>query len=199
VEKLIVVRHAHSESNERDVVSCLPPGDGLSLLGVEQSFALREQLGDEPIDLGLASELLRAQETLDFALAAREVPIGSVPGLNEIDFGSFEGGRLSTYRRWAWTTEPDAPCPGGGESRIDAALRFAGALDELLALPEQTVLVVTHGLPVRYVLEGSEGRFPPQRIGHVEQASPFRLDADAVRRAAETLRAWAQEPRFAPS
>jgi broad specificity phosphatase PhoE len=197
VKRLILVRHAHSESNERDVVSSVPPGDGLSLLGVEQAFALREQLADEAIDLGLASELLRAQETLEFALAARETPTGILPGFNEIDFGSFEGGRLSSYRRWAWTNEPDAPCPGGGESRLDAALRFADALDGLLPLPEETVLVVTHGLPVRYVLDAGEGRYPPQRIGHIAQASPFTLGRSGVERAAATLRAWSAEPRFA--
>jgi broad specificity phosphatase PhoE len=117
--------------------------------------------------------------------------------LNEIRFGSFEGGRLASYRRWAWTHEPDAPCPGGGESRLDAALRFAGALEELLAFPEETVLAVSHGLPVRYVVDAGDGRFPPQRIGEVPHATPFFLARDAVERAAATLRAWALAPRFA--
>jgi hypothetical protein len=50
---------------------------------------------------------------------------------------------------------------------------------------------------VRYVLDASEGRFPPQRIGLVPNATPFRLDRASVERAAQTLRSWADAPRFA--
>jgi probable phosphoglycerate mutase len=164
---------------------------------VEQARALRETLAPEPIDLGLATELRRARQTLELALEGRAVQTEVFPGLNEIDFGSFEGGPLSAYREWAWTNEPPAACPGSGESRLDAALRFAGALDDLLARPAGTVLVVSHALPVRYVLDASEGRFPPQRIGLVPNATPFRLDRASVERAAQTLRSWADAPRFA--
>ena len=38
--------------------------------------------------------------------------------------------------------------------------------------------------------------FPAARIEHVPHATPFRLDAGAVERAAETLRVWAAAPRF---
>ena len=52
-------------------------------------------------------------------------------GLDEIGFGSFEGGSLAAYRAWAWEHAPDAACPGGGETRADAARRFAAGLDAL--------------------------------------------------------------------
>jgi probable phosphoglycerate mutase len=197
MERLILVRHAHSASNERDVVSCSPPGEGLSELGVEQALALREALAAEPIDLGLATELRRSQETLELALTGRDVPTEVFPGLNEIHFGAFEGGPLASYREWAWTNEPDVLCPGGGESRVEAAVRFAGALGDLLSRAENAVLLVSHALPVRYVIDASDGRFPAQRIGHVPHATPFPLAREAVERAAETLRVWAEAPRFA--
>ena len=57
-------------------------------------------------------------------------------------------------------------------------------------------MAVTHGLPLRYVLDASDGTFPAARIGHVPHATPFPLSADAVERAAETLRVWATAPRF---
>jgi broad specificity phosphatase PhoE len=164
---------------------------------VQQARALRDTLALEPIDLGLATELRRARQTLEIALEGRDVQTEVFAGLNEIDFGSFEGGPLSAYREWAWTNEPPTACPGGGESRLDAALRFAGALDELLTRPAGTVLVVSHALPVRYVLDASEGRFPPQRIGSVPNAVPFPLDRASVEHAAQTLRSWAGTPRFA--
>jgi broad specificity phosphatase PhoE len=197
LRRLLLARHGHARSNLGDSVSSLPPGEGLSELGVEEALALREALAAEPIDLGVATPLLRTQETLELALGARDVPRMVLPGLGEIGFGSFEGGPLTAYREWAWSTEPDAVCPGGGESRADAAERIAGGLDELLARPEEVVLAVSHALPIRYVVDAADGSFPAARIEPVPHASAFDLNAEAVERAAETLRVWATAPRFA--
>lgn len=190
------MRHAHARSNVDDCVSSRPPGEGLSDAGVEEALALRETLAFEPIGIGVATRLLRTQATLELALGDRDVPRIVHPGLEEINFGAFEGGPLAEYRTWAWTNEPDVICPGGGESRAQAAERFAGGLDFLLSLDEDVVLVVSHSLPMRYVLDAADGRFPAARIEQPPHATPFGLDADAVERAAETLRVWATAPRF---
>ena len=58
------------------------------------------------------------------------------------------------------------------------------------------VVAVSHSLPIRYVLDASDGRFPAARIEHVPHATPFALTAAAVEQAAETLRVWATAPRF---
>lgn len=194
---LILARHAHAASNVADTVSCRPPGEGLSDLGVAEALALREALVGEGIDLGVASELRRTQDTLALAVDGRGVRTVVLPQLNEIDFGSYEGGPLAAYREWAWTTAADVECPGGGESRTAIATRIAGALDWLLARPEETILAVAHALPVRYVIDAADGRPPPARIGTIAHAEPYRLGRDEVRRAAETLRAWVRAPRFA--
>jgi broad specificity phosphatase PhoE len=175
----------------------VPPGEGLSQLGIEEALALREALAHEPLGLGVATRLARTRETLELALGGRDVPRMVLPGLDEIGFGSFEGGPLSAYRAWAWSNEPDVVCPGAGESRARAAERFASALDTLLVRPEDVVLAVSHSLPIRYVLDAADGSFPAARIEHVPHATPFALEADAVERAAETLRVWATAPRFA--
>lgn len=119
-----------------------------------------------------------------------------LPTLGEIRFGAFEGGPLADYRAWAWSHAPDAECPGGGESRVEAAVRIAEAVDTLLGRPEDVVLAVSHALPIRYVVDASDGTFPTARITPVPHAEPFSLDADAARLATETLRAWAREPSF---
>ena len=190
------MRHAHARSNVTDLVSSSPPGEGLSELGVEEALALREAIAYEPIELGIATRLVRTQETLDLALGDRDVPRIVLPELDEIGFGSFEGGPLADYRTWAWTTEPDVLGPGAGESRAHAAERIAGGLDALLAKPEEVVLAVTHALPMRYVLDAADGSFPAAKITPVPHATPFTLSAEAVERAAETLRVWATAPRF---
>ncbi|MCY7303081.1 MAG: histidine phosphatase family protein [Thermoleophilia bacterium] len=194
---LILARHAHAESNAGEFVNSTPPGGGLSDEGREESGLLGSLVASDPIDVGFSSRLLRTQETLALALATRSVPRFVEPLLDEIGFGSFDGGSLAAYRRWAWENEPDEPCPGGGESRTDAARRFADALSVLLARPEETLLVVSHALPIRYVIDASDGRFPAARLAQVAHATPFRLERDAVHLAAEVLRGWAEAPRFA--
>ena len=175
----------------------MPPGEGLSEQGASEALALRTALASEELDLGVATPLLRTQETLDLALGERQIERVVLPGLREIGFGAFEGGPLAEYRAWAWSHPPDAECPGGGESRTYAAMRIAAALDALLDRPEEVLLAVSHALPIRYVVDASDGRFPTARIIPVPHAEAFSLDADAVRLAAETLRAWAAAPSFA--
>ena len=197
MRRLVLARHAHAAANAGDTVSSLPPGEGLSRRGREEALALRDALAAEPIELGVATELRRTQETLDLALGDRAAPRLVLPLLNEIRFGCFEGGPLDAYREWAWATEPQVACPGGGESRAEAAARYAAALETLLARGEETVLAVAHSLPIRYVLDAADGRFPSPRVVRVEHAVPFALDAGQVETAAATLRAWSEAPRFA--
>lgn len=197
MKELVLVRHAHARSNEHDVVSSLPPGEGLSESGEAQARRLGAELAHTTIDLGVATALERARSTLALALAGRSVPTLTVVGLGEIGFGRFEGGPLEAYRGWAWSTPPDGPCPGGGETRVDVALRLAGALEALLGRREDRILAVSHALPVRYVLDAAAGVTPTARITPVAHAEAHRLDAAAVERAAQALRAWARAPRFA--
>jgi len=195
--RLLLVRHGHARSNVADRVSSAPPGEGLSEQGVGEALSLRRALAGDGVGLGVATRLVRTQETLELALGPRPAERLVLPALDEIGFGAFEGGPLAAYRDWAWTHPPEAECPGGGESRTEAAERIARALDALLERPEEVVLAVSHALPIRYVVDGSDGMFPTARITPVPHATPFVLGAAAVARAAETLRTWAGAPRFA--
>jgi broad specificity phosphatase PhoE len=197
VNALILARHAHSVSNAADVVNALPPGHGLSETGTEEARALGRALASEPIEIGVSSRLQRARDTLALALAGRGTPCVVEPLFDEIDFGSFEGRALADYRAWAWAHGAAADCPGGGESRADAAVRVSEALGSLLHRPEGVVLTVSHALPVRYVLDAAQGRPPSRRVEPVPHATAFRLERAAVERAAATLVAWAASPAFA--
>lgn len=193
---LLLARHAHAASNERDLVSCTPPGGGLSQRGLAQATALHDAIADERIDLGLSSRLERARRTLELALGERRVQRLVLPELDDIDFGAFEGGPLRAYRDWAWSTPPERAPPGGGESRVAAALRLVGALEAMLAREEEVVLAIGHALPVRYALDAAAGLDPSARITPVPHATVHRLERDAVERAAQHLRGWAAAPRF---
>ncbi len=120
-----------------------------------------------------------------------------VAELNEIHFGSFDGGLLSAYREWAGTEAPGLPAPGGGESRAQAAARYASGVRAVLARPEQSALVVTHALAVRYVVDAAQGLVPASlMLVPVEHALPYRLEAGELEAAAGVLEAWSLDPRF---
>jgi broad specificity phosphatase PhoE len=196
LERLFLARHAIAGSNREGLASCSIPGAGLTPEGVEQARMLGESLASQPLELGVATELRRTQETLEVALEGREVPIVVVPELDEIDFGSFDGGRLDEYRAWAASQPPNVRAPGGGESRADAAARYARGLRRLVDRPERVALFVGHALSLRYVLDGARGLVPAPLIVPVEHASAHELDADGLRRAAELLESWSRSPAF---
>lgn len=196
METLLLVRHAAAGSNRNGTTSCLPPGQSLTGEGVEQARSLAALLATEEISLGVATRLARTQETLAHALAGRSVPTLVVPELDEIDFGSFDGGLLADYRVWAASHPPDERPPGGGESRADAAARFARGLGSVLERPEQVILVVGHALFVRYVLDGAVGLVPAPLMTPVDHASPYRLGVRDVEAASRLLFAWSRDPRF---
>jgi broad specificity phosphatase PhoE len=197
VETVFLARHALAGSNRDGLAACTAPGEGLTPEGVEQARRLGELLSDEPLALGVATDHRRTQETLEVALEGRELPRVVVPELNEIHFGSFDGGLLLDYRAWAGAEPPELEAPGGGESRAQAAARYARGLRSLLERSEETALVVSHALAVRYVLDAVEGAVPAALMASpVEHAVPYRLGADAVERAATLLEEWSRAPRF---
>lgn len=199
MERVILVRHGESELSARQRCNGDPAlaGNGLTERGREQARALGVLLADDEIDLCLTSEFERTRETADLALAGREVPRLVVPELNDIRFGSYEGGPLADYRAWAYSHGPADECPGGGETRGEAARRFAAGYRIALDRPEQTVLVVAHALPIRYVMSALIDRDPGAVVEHVEECEPFRCSAEQLEAAVARLERWAAAPVFA--
>jgi broad specificity phosphatase PhoE len=196
VDRLLLVRHGFAGSNRDDVASSTIPGEGLTREGVEQARTLARELAAKEIDVAMTSRLARTQETLTLALDGRGVPVVIAEELDEIHFGSFDGGPLDTYRAWAASHPPDEPPPGGGESRAQAAARFASGLRLVLARPETHVLVVGHALAIRYLIDAAEGRVPAARMAPIEHAFPYLLDRADADRAAAFLEEWSVAPRF---
>ncbi|MDX6511156.1 MAG: hypothetical protein QOE36_660 [Gaiellaceae bacterium] len=192
------MRHAESVFSARGVVSGDPAvAGGLTDAGREQARQLASVLEDERIDLCVVTDFERVGETADIALAGREVPRLVVPELNDIRFGEFEGGAFDEYRAWARAKGPADDCPGGGESRAAAAARFVRGWRIVAARPEERILVVGHGLPIRYLLDALEGVDPAPVLEQVPYASVFRLAAPELERAVARLEEWAAAPAWA--
>jgi len=197
VERVVLARHGESELSVLGRTNGDPAvAVGLTEEGREQARHLGSELAGDPIDLCVTSEFRRAQQTADLALEGRGVPRLVLADLNDIRFGEYEGRLLTEYRAWAHTHGPEEPVPGGGDSRAQTVARYVAAYTQLLERPEASIVVVAHGLPVRYVLDAVEGRNPAAAIAHVPYAEPFRLSAAELQGAVTLLEAWVLEPKW---
>jgi broad specificity phosphatase PhoE len=194
VERVILARHGESERS----VGGLTNGDpavrvALTATGREEARRLGRELAEDAIDLCVTSEFARTQETAGLALEGRDVPRLVVADLNDIRFGEFEGRALTEYRAWAHAHGPEDVCPGG-ESRAETVGRYVRGYNTILDRPEETILVVAHGLPVRYVLDALDGRNPAAAVAQVPYAEPFRLSAEELEAAVSRLESWTVNP-----
>ena len=191
------MRHAESVlsarglANGRVDVRC-----PLSARGTAQARALAQKLADEDIDLCVTSELERTRETAELALADRAVPQLVFPELNDPLYGRYEGGPLADYIAWAHANDSAAEPPGGGERRQQLVARYAAGFRRMLERPERTILVVTHSLPIAYMLLALAGRDPAPRVPLVEYATVQEIPARELIRAVGRLEGWCAAPTW---
>jgi broad specificity phosphatase PhoE len=197
VERALLVRHAESVFSARGLatgrvdVRC-----PLSERGEAQARALAEELANEHIDLCVTSELERTRQTADIALTDRAVPRMVVPELNDPLYGRYESGPLDAYIAWALANDSAAEPPGGGEQRQKLVARYAAGFRRLLERPERTILIVTHSLPVAYVLMARAGSDPAPRVPLVEYAKIHAISAHELAHAVARLEGWCAAPTW---
>jgi broad specificity phosphatase PhoE len=197
MDEVILARHGESELSVVGTVNGDPAvACTLTTEGEEQARRLGERLVDVEIDLCVTSEFERAQRTADLALAGRDIPRLVFPDLNDVRFGRFEGRTLADYRKWAAANEPTVEAPGGGESRSGTVARYVRAYRTILARPERNVLVVAHGLPIRYVLNALEETDPAPLVEQVAYAEPYTLPRRELEAAVARLERWASAPAW---
>jgi broad specificity phosphatase PhoE len=195
MDEVILARHGESELSVVGTVNGDPGvACGLTKTGEEQARRLGERLADVEIDLCATSEFERATRTAEIALAGRDVPGLVLPDLNDVRFGRFEGDTLADYRAWAAENEPTTEAPGGGESRSGTVARYVRAYRTILARPERTILVVAHGLPIRYVLNALEETNPAPLVEQVAYAEPYTLQRRELTLAVDRLEQWSRAP-----
>jgi broad specificity phosphatase PhoE len=185
----LVTRHGQSLFNVDGVVNGDPARDrGLSEQGIEEARRLGGQIAPLPLELLAVSPFPRALQTADFAVEGRAVPRMVDEDLGDVRIGELEGESLDAYRAEAAHSNRQVRFPGG-ESLDEAALRYAGAFERLLARDESSTLVVCHEIPVRYVINaasGSDRLDGPLR--HVANAEPYLFGEESLRRAVERIR-----------
>ena len=184
----VFARHGESVLNIERRINGDPSVDvPLSERGESQAHKLGVEIANIGFDLCVHTRFGRTRQTAEIALAGRDVPLTDEPLLDDVDVGDFEGEKLETYRAWKHSHAREVPFPGG-ESLDDAALRYARAFRNLLALPHDTVLVVTHEIPIRYALNGAGGSDSLDGPAHeVENAVAYLFDHESLQRAADGI------------
>jgi 2,3-bisphosphoglycerate-dependent phosphoglycerate mutase len=189
VRLFLVARHGQSLFNLDKVVNGDPDLDrGLSEQGIEEAERLGGQLAALPIDLVAVSPFPRALQTANIALADRDVPHLVDDDLGDVRIGELEGGSLDAYRATPAHSNRRERFPGG-ESLDEAALRYAGACERLLAREEASTLVVCHEIPVRYLANAAGGSNELNGpLKYVANATPYLFDEASLGRAVERIR-----------
>jgi broad specificity phosphatase PhoE len=135
------------------------------------------------LDLCICTRFSRTRETAEIALGGRKVPIEVEPLLDDIDVGDLEGMPLESYRAWKREHTRSDPFPGG-ESLDAAARRYAKAFRQLLERAEESMLVVTHEIPLRYAINTADGSDDLDGPAHqLPNATPYLFNEEALARA----------------
>ena len=127
--------------------------------GVEQAMLVAQRLADENVSAVYASDLCRALKTAECIAEKHNLPVTSIPGLREINFGEWEGLTFEGINsQWTDTmsavfTHPDEAQIPVGETFRAVKERATLALEKLVAAhPNQTIVVVSHGGTIRTLL-----------------------------------------------
>jgi probable phosphoglycerate mutase len=143
-----LVRHARTAESLAHRLNGQPEVRiGLDAVGRGQCVRFRREPAVAAATVCVVSSFPRARETARRLLAARAVPVVIDAGLNELDYGTFEGGPFWDYGDWLTRRGPHARPPGSSESQREGLTRMTAALRRVLALPGRP-LAIGHGLLV---------------------------------------------------
>ena len=193
---LVLVRHGQSEWNLKNLFTGWKDPD-LTEMGITEAKEAGRKLKAEGLsfDIAFTSELLRAQHTLDLALAEigqTGLPIKRNLALNERDYGDLSGlNKDEARKKWGeeqvlvWRRSYDVPPPGGESLKDTLARTLPYYVQEILpgVLRGERTLVVAHGNSLRALIMVLE-KLSPEGILKRELATGvpiiYRLNADAT-------------------
>jgi broad specificity phosphatase PhoE len=194
LNSIILVRHAETAYSAQGRMNPDSTVEvGLTAPGERAARSLGRDLAGERIDAVAVAPSLRTRLTAAALVADRDVPIRVVDQLAEIGIGPFEDGPVSVYTMWL-RDNPLTAAPPGGESALDATTRFLAGWRRVLRQPGPVVLVVSHNLPLRMLLNAAAGddplTGPLQRIPNVTRHD---LTRDQLETGIAALRRWRDE------
>lgn len=154
--RFYLIRHGEKDS-PAELLSSRTAGIHLTDLGVRQAEAIARRLEGESLQRICASPMERAQETARPLAQAKNLPIETLAGLNECEFGDWTNRRVDELKAtptWEWfNTFRSGTRTPGGEWMLEIQARFVG---EMLRLrdrhPDASLALFSHGDPIRSAL-----------------------------------------------
>lgn len=151
-QKIYLIRHAKPDLPHNGKLYYGSTDYPLSEEGIMMARNLSDDLKDLEIEAVFSSDLKRAIDTAEIALAGRFSEVRQVKGLREIHLGEWEGRSFDEVRS-SWNelyekrgTSFDSVGPPGGESFKDLQRRTVPAFEDILHNnPSGSLLVFAHG------------------------------------------------------
>ena len=148
---LTFVRHAQSQGNASGLIDTSVPGPALTPLGEEEAEKAAITLRDRHFDGMYASTMVRTQQTAAPLAADLQEQVTVLPGLREIEAGSYEGkpeadaatGYFEAPARWL-AGDLDARIPGSIDGH-EFEDRFSAAVQTIYDSGERNPVAFAHG------------------------------------------------------
>jgi probable phosphomutase (TIGR03848 family) len=185
--RIVLLRHAHSVANEKNLLAGRTAGISLSKTGKEQAKDLINRLGNIHFDEVAISPLQRCRETIDPWLHTTGTKSRIVvdDSISEVDYGNWSGKTLASLRRKAqWKVVQDFPSQmifPEGESLLEMQGRALSGFYRLNAVKGKGPrLLVSHGDVIKSIVAHCLGMHLDQfqRLV-IEPASLTIIDTDS--------------------
>ena len=185
--RIVLLRHAHSVANEKNLLAGRTAGIALSKTGKTQAEELVVRLGATKFDEVAISPLQRCRETIDPWLAAdgAKSPVVIDESVSEVDYGNWSGKTLASLRRKSqWKVVQDFPSQmifPKGESLLEMQGRALSGFYRLNAVKGKGPrLLVSHGDVIKSIVAHCLGMHLDQfqRLV-IEPASLTIIDTDS--------------------
>jgi len=185
--RIVLLRHAHSVANEKNLLAGRTPGVSLSKSGREQAVQLVDRLGSMKFDEVAISPLQRCRETIEPWLSAHGASASLVvdDAISEVDYGNWSGKSLLSLRRKAqWKVVQDYPSQmvfPEGESLLEMQGRALSGFYRLNSVKGKGArLLVSHGDVIKAIVAHCLGMHLDQfqRLV-IEPASLTIIDTDS--------------------
>ncbi len=156
--KIFLIRHGETEWNK---LGRLQGNSDVSLSpeGIRQEQLMAAYVPFNHIDAVYASDLQRASDTAKILAAKFNLPVTTMPGLRETNFGDWEGRVISGLLEELpedfgnFFIKPDKVKPPNGETFLECQARVENAMDEIIAEHDgQRIIVVCHGAAIRLLI-----------------------------------------------
>ncbi len=157
MSRFFLVRHAQAEQGSRLYLG--HGATGLDHEGYAQARALRDLLASQQIHAVYSSDLNRARLTAQIIASVHAAEVVLRPELREIDWGQIEGltfeeitARFPEALEVLTVPSLASRAPGGEslQQLVQRVQRFLAAVER--DSPDQTILIVSHGGPLRVLL-----------------------------------------------